>query len=226
MKTFLLCDIDGTLLYSNKVDSRCFADSYEHIFGREFPTIDWTQFPQVTDHVIFRTAFHRHFGRYPAPAERDGFERHYLAALQELRLTQPEEFREVPGATDFWRRMSQRSDTVMGIATGGWRAPAQIKLSHVGIAPTPYAAYADGMESRDDILNSAIALARNDHDISRIVYFGDAIWDAETTQRMGLPMIGVRREGDFEVLHRAGVDRVISDYEGAEGVLREASFLT
>jgi len=85
MKTLLLFDIDGTLLFSNKADSRCFANSYEAVFGRRFPTIDWTKFPEVTDHVIFRTAFQDHFGYYPSEAERLTFEEYYLAALTQVR---------------------------------------------------------------------------------------------------------------------------------------------
>lgn len=214
MKTFLLFDIDGTLLFSNAVDSRCFAASYEAVFGQEFPTIDWRQYPHVTDHVIFRTVFTRHFGRVATDAERQQFEDYYVSMLERERIRRPEEFQEVPGAANCWRQLEADDRFVLGIATGGWRAPAQIKLGHVGISPVPtYAGYADGMEQRDHILQAAIDLARADHQISSIIYVGDAIWDVKTTRQMNLPLIGIRRSGDHDVLLREGVKVVLSDYQ-------------
>ncbi|MEL7222160.1 MAG: HAD family hydrolase, partial [Bacteroidota bacterium] len=114
MKTFLLFDIDGTLLFSNKIDSICFAESYEAVFGKAFPTIDWRQYPHVTDHVIFRTAYHQQFERYPTPEEREQFEQHYLARLQYERQVQPEAFQEVPGAAACWQALSNDDRFVLG----------------------------------------------------------------------------------------------------------------
>jgi len=213
VKTFVLFDIDGTLLYSEKVDSRCFANSYEAIFGLPFPTIDWTQFPEVTDHVIFRTAFHDHFGRYPSNAERLTFEDHYLEGLSTSRALTPEEFQEVPGATKLWHRLADDDRFLAGIATGGWQRPASIKLDHVGIPPNqPFAGYANDKFSRVDILTEAINKARAVHDVAHVIYVGDAIWDVTTTQKMNLPLIGVRRNGDHGPLKQAGADRVITDF--------------
>ncbi|MEL6658046.1 MAG: HAD hydrolase-like protein [Bacteroidota bacterium] len=221
MKTLLLFDIDGTLLFSNAIDSRCFANSYESVFGHTFPTIDWRQYPHVTDHVIFRTVFTQHFGREASAEERQGFEDHYVAQLQQKRLAQPEEFREVPGAAQCWQHLQQDERFVLGIATGGWRAPAQIKLDHVGIDPVPtYAGYADGMEQRDHILQAAIDLAKAEHEVSSIVYIGDAIWDVTTTRQMNLPLIGIRRSGDHEVLLKEGVKVVLSDYQDVSAFYR------
>jgi len=220
MKTLILFDIDGTLLFSNKADSRCFANSYAAVFGRAFPTIDWTKFPEVTDHVIFRTAFHDHFRRYPTQAERETFEDHYLAALTRVRDEDPSEFREVPGAAAIWRQLEADDRYLTGVATGGWQRPAALKLAHVGIPPEPaYAGYANDKFSRQDILEEAIDLARAAHEVNHIVYVGDAIWDVITTQAMNLPLIGVRHRGDHDKLLALGVTTVISDYLDVEGFL-------
>lgn len=213
MKTFVLFDIDGTLLYSNKVDSQTFATSYERIFGREFPTIDWSRFPSVTDHVIFRTAFWDHFGRFPSPEERQVFEDDYVNRLQQQRRISPEKFLEVPGAAALWRRLSAETNFLIGIATGGWQTPASVKLGHVGIPENPpYAGYANDQMRRESILQSAIDKARAKHEVDNVVYIGDAIWDVSTTKAMKIPLIGVRREGDHQVLHQAGADTVITDF--------------
>lgn len=214
MKTFLLFDIDGTLLFSNAIDSQCFAESYETVFGKAFPSIDWREYPHVTDHVIFRTVFTRHFQREATTGERQVFEDHYVSRLEEERIRQPTSFQEVPGARNCWDQLSSDERFVLGIATGGWRAPAQVKLQHIGIDPaSAYAAYADGKEQRNHILQEAIDLASTAHDVSNVVYIGDAIWDVQTTRQMNLPLIGLRRKGDHEVLQREGVKVILSDYE-------------
>ncbi len=227
VKTFVLFDIDGTLLYSNKVDSQCFADSYEAIFGRPFPTIDWRKFPEVTDHVIFRTAFKEHFGHYPSEAERLEFEGHYLAALHASRAYTPGEFREVPGAVSLWRSLEADDRFLTGIATGGWQRPAAIKLAHVGIPNEPaFAGYANDQFSRVDILQTAIDKARASHEVAHIVYVGDAIWDVTTTRKMNLPLIGVRRSGDHHALLKAGATRVITDYAPPTAFLNHLEAIT
>lgn len=227
VKTFVLFDIDGTLLYSEKVDSRCFANSYEAIFRLPFPTIDWTRFAEVTDHVIFRTAFHDHFGRYPTETERLTFEDHYLDGLNSSRDKRPNEFKEVPGAANLWRSLEASDRYVPGIATGGWQRPAAIKLAHVGIpGEHPFAGYANDKFSRVDILNAAIELVSEVHEIDRVIYVGDAVWDVTTTQKMGLPLIGVRRKGDHHALSSLGADRIITDFNPPQAFFTHLEELT
>ena len=74
------------------------------------------------------------------------------------------------------------------------------------------------MEQRDHILQSAIEQARADYDIESVVYIGDAIWDVVTTRQMNIPLIGVRREGDNEVLRREGVDVILNHYQDMSAV--------
>lgn len=218
-KTLYLFDIDGTLLYSDKRDSRVFAACYEQVFGRVFPTIDWTRFTEVTDHVIFRTAFHDHFGHYPTETERTTFEEAYLGALTQVRREDPGAYREVPGAAAFWRRLEAKSDALVGVATGGWQRPASIKLSHIGLPPSPpYGAYANDKFSRVDILQEAINRATVEHHLEKVIYFGDALWDVTTTRKMQLPMVGVRRRGDHGILREHGHEDIITDYSDPEQV--------
>ncbi len=36
----VIFDVDGTLVFSEKKDSQAFADTYQMVYNRPFPTID------------------------------------------------------------------------------------------------------------------------------------------------------------------------------------------
>jgi phosphoglycolate phosphatase-like HAD superfamily hydrolase len=222
MKTLVIFDIDGTLLHSNKVDSETFAETYESQFGQPFPSIDWRNYPHVTDHTIFNEVIRQHFDRPASAADIDRQQSHFVAQLCRKRELMPEVFREVPGAVSTVNNLLNLKEYVVGIATGGWRAPAQIKLKHLGFPIQEfYASYADNKITREDILKESIELARAAHpDIQRTVYIGDAIWDVTTTRNMGLNFIGVRLRGDYETLEQVGARQVIQDYQDQDYFLR------
>ncbi|MGK0365529.1 MAG: HAD superfamily hydrolase (TIGR01549 family) [Saprospiraceae bacterium] len=214
MKTLIIFDIDGTLLYSNKIDSQCFSDSYEAVFDYAFPSIDWQDYPHVTDHTIFGTVFKKQFNRRVTEEELDRFQTDYVERMEQRRVKTPEEFKEVPGARQTVENLLKDDRYAVGIATGGWQRPGQFKLRHIGIDYTDiFDSYADYKETRDDIVNESIENAKKQHsDLQRIVYVGDALWDVKTTRNMGLPLIGIRRNGDHHVLANEGATHILQDY--------------
>lgn len=214
MQTFVIFDIDGTLLYSNKMDSQCFAGTYKDIYRQDFPSIDWRKYPHVTDTTIFKTVIQEQFGRAVAPDEVEVFTDQYLERLQQSRIERPDGFREVPQARATVEYLLNNNDYAVGIATGGWERPARLKLAHVGV-PTDllYMSFADGKVSREEILQESIDLARQANIVfERIIYIGDAIWDVKTTRNMGLPFVGIRRAGDKHFLYDAGAKHVLTDF--------------
>ncbi|MCF8243690.1 MAG: HAD hydrolase-like protein [Saprospiraceae bacterium] len=216
-KTLVIFDIDGTLVHSNKIDSQCFALTYQRIYGQEFPTIDWTQYPHVTDTTIFKTVIKQHFDRASDVEEMEEFQHEYVALLERKRQEKPAEFQEVPNARRTVERLLNDEGFVVGIGTGGWLRPAHVKLAHVGIPATSMVlAGADGHEQREGIIGQVVDTVAKAHEVSRTVYVGDAIWDVDTTRRMNMNFIGIRREGDFEVLRNAGTGIVLKDFNNYE----------
>lgn len=217
-KTLVIFDIDGTLLFSNKIDSQCFADSYEEVYGKKFPTIDWRKYPHVTDHVIFNTVIKEHFGRWASADEILSFQNHFVNKIEEKRVEVPHEFMEVPNAQNLVKKLLSDERFAVGVGTGGWLAPAKVKLKHVGIPHEEiHLSAADNQPTRVHIVNTSIEKAESAHGkFERIVYVGDAIWDVETTREMNIPFIGIRREADFEVLQSAGAELVFQDYSQEE----------
>ncbi|MEZ4993030.1 MAG: HAD hydrolase-like protein [Saprospiraceae bacterium] len=212
--TLIIFDLDGTLVYSNRIDSLCFAETYRTIYGREFPTIDWHVYPHVTDTSIFATVIRRQFQREVEAEEVETFQEAFVGLLKQRRVASPHEFCMVPGAREAIHRLHADPQYAVGIATGGWQRPAQLKLDHVQIDRTPiFMRGADGFHRREDILGNVRERALQAYpQIRKIVYIGDAKWDVTTTRNMQMDFVGIRREGDHDHLLREGAGQVISNY--------------
>ncbi len=221
-KTLVIFDIDGTLLFSNKIDSLLFAQAFQKRFGFELPTLDWNNYPHCTDTSILATLFKNERRPQPPATEMEAFKDEYVALLEQGRLEQPEDFMEVPGAKKMVDYLQAHSDFLVGIGTGGFKKPAMVKLKHVGIDTSDlHMAFADGNVSREDILGEALQKVEDKHPMpNRVVYIGDAIWDVQTTRNMDIPFIGIRHRNDQEVLLQAGASHVISNYLDQEHFLQ------
>ncbi len=213
-KTLIIFDIDGTLVYSNRIDSLCFAETYRTIYQKDFPSIDWTRYPHVTDTTIFDAVIQEHFQRPSDPEEVQVFQDHFVTLIQEKRVREPHAFKEVPGARQAILNLLDHPDYEVGIATGGWERPARIKLTHVAIPHERIKLRgADGLVRREEIIQHVVDQSVNGGGgFRKIVYVGDAIWDVQTTRTMQMDFIGIRREGDAEVLMAAGADQVLADF--------------
>lgn len=211
----ILFDVDGTLVYSDKKDSYSFADTYEELYGLPFPSIDWRKYTHVTDTTIINTVIQDHFQRPFSQEEWDTFQERYISKLKQNRKQSPADFKSVRGATPLVNELLAHPDYAVGVGTGGWKAPAMVKLQHVGInIAEEVVVGADGKSRRETILEEAIARAQQmlGERFEKIVYIGDAEWDVRTTRNMELDFIGVRHKGDVEVLEQLGAQHVIAEY--------------
>ncbi|MFK7982443.1 MAG: HAD family hydrolase [Saprospiraceae bacterium] len=211
----IIFDVDGTLVFSEKKDSQCFANTYQAVYGLPFPTIDWRKYPHVSDTTIFKTVIQEHFNRIPDEVEEESFRQKFVANIIKNRAQTPVEFKEVPYAKQTIDKLLKDDRFVIGVATGGWKAPAIVKLNFVNIPTNKLIITgADGKVTREDITNETIAKAKAQYgEFDRIVYIGDAIWDVTTTRNMGLPLIGIRRKGDIDFLEKLGAQLVLKDFE-------------
>lgn len=213
--TLVIFDVDGTLVHSDRRDSQVFGQTYLEIYGKPFPTLDWNHFPHVTDHTIFGTAIQQQFGRPIKAGEVEAFQIQYLAYLRHKRAQQPQHFQQVPGASAIVQRLQQESGFGVAVATGGWKAPAEVKLTHIGVDPRQLVLVgADNKVTREEILQSSIeqSQARLASKVEKVVYVGDAIWDIRTTRNMGLNFVGIRHRKDVEVLQAQGASTVLHNY--------------
>lgn len=207
----LIFDIDNTLLYSDGRDSRAFATAFSDLFDCPVPSINWHEYPHVSDQVIVEHIFQQYLGRLPEPEEVARLIEEYVVRMARGRANAPDDYRTVPQAAETVARLRAEGYPV-GIATGGFRKPQELKLRHVGISTEGlYAAYADGQPTREHIVRHAMEQAAH-LAVEKTVYIGDALWDLRTTRNLGLPFVGIRRKGDHAVLLEAGAKVVLTDF--------------
>ena len=213
--TLVIFDVDATLVYSDKLDSKCFAQIYQQLYGLPFPSIDWKTYPHVTDDTILNTVMQQHFKRGATVEEMETFKALFVQTIVQNRKENPTAYKIVPGAKAVIERLVTTPNFTIGIATGGWKAPAVKKLAHVDI-PTQdlIISGADGKETRVQIIEEVLVNAqKKEIAYDRVVYVGDAIWDVTTTRQMGLPLVGIRLKGDVDFLQNQGVQDVLRDYQ-------------
>ena len=211
----ILFDIDGTLVCTtNRQDSKSFAAAYESIYHQPFPTIDWHQYPHVTDTTIIQTVIKDAFGREPSESEIEHFRKDYISRLTRERMQNPQHYQEVPGAKNMVDWLLRQEGYCVGIATGGWIKPAEVKLGHVAIPTGQFPiSGADGHPTREAILRKALSYAYQEHShFDRVVYVGDALWDVKTTRNLNMNFIGIRHRHDVEVLEKAGAKYVLPNF--------------
>lgn len=219
----IIFDVDGTLVQSiDRADSKCFAATYEHLYQRAFPTIDWRQYPHVTDTTILTTVIQNHFGREMQADEMYVFEQKYLELLHQNRQQCPEHFFEIPGARAMIHRLLSTHDHLLAIATGGWKRTAHLKMQHVGIpSQALLTSGADENGTREAIIEEVLELAhRFAKQFEKIVYIGDAIWDVVTTKNLQMDFVGIRRQNDHEVLTSLGATQVLPHFLDQEAFLQ------
>ncbi|MEM6380024.1 MAG: HAD hydrolase-like protein [Bacteroidota bacterium] len=212
--TLIIFDVDGTLVYSDKKDSQCFALTYQAIYGLPFPTIDWRKYPHVSDTTIFKTVIQEHFNRAATQEEEENFRQKFVENITTNRAKMPEVFHAVPYAKQTIDNLLADDRFVVGVATGGWKAPAIVKMDFVNIPSEKLIITgADGKETREEIINETIEKATEQYGtFKQIIYVGDAIWDYTTTKEMGIPLIGIRRKGDLDFFQKLGIKQVLKDY--------------
>jgi len=215
MELLAIFDIDGTLLFSNKIDSQIFSETFESRYGQKFPSIDWNYFPHVTDHTIFTTGYAEVHEKTPSAKEITDFQDEFAERITHAREKSPEEFMPVPGVQELFTKLQMAPDYHIAIATGGWSKPAKVKLEHVGLLHDDLViSAADDQPTREDIVNQAKAFCQDrNYRWKQEVYIGDASWDVRTCRNLAMPFIGLRREGDHDILLSQGANHVFSDYK-------------
>lgn len=213
MSGLVIFDVDGTLSRTSDVDDRCWREAARAILGVESMTTDWSCYSHSTDEAIATDLIVERFGGRPGDPEvqtrvhevRDDF----TDRIRNEISRSPRCFQPVPGAPGLFERLLD-AGWKTAIATGGWRATAELKLGTAGI---PFegvpAAHADDAHPREEIVRTAI---RRSGVTMPGVYVGDGIWDVRAAARLGVGFVGIGDGAAADRLRTAGARITLSDY--------------
>jgi phosphoglycolate phosphatase-like HAD superfamily hydrolase len=207
----VMFDIDGTLTQTDDADTRCYAQAIRDVLGYTDINTDWASYRHCSDSGILQEIFERECGRAPSPDEVTALQFRFVALLGSECAAQP--FREISGAGEMLRNLSENSDVAVSVASGAWACSARVKLTSAGLPVSHLpAAFSDDAHAREEIMQLSLrraAQAQSRSSFDRVVYVGDGVWDARAAARLGYRFIGIAADA-------TKADRLCA--EGAAGV--------
>ena len=180
-------DIDGTLVESFDFDGTSYIAAIREILGEVCIDDDWSKYKNVTDTGILRQIMKENKIQEEGQIEEI---RKKFGELIEQYLENGGECRPKKGAICLIDKLISDQHYKIGVATGGWKHTAKMKLRHAGFGLRNTVLFSsDDSDERVEIMKKCLsALGDGFH---RIVYVGDAVWDIQATKKLGWHFIGV-----------------------------------
>ncbi len=184
----VIFDIDGTLLRSAAVDDDLYKEAVRSVLRDAQFRASLTDYDFVSDSGILSQIFLDNSVTQELNLETAIKSR--FVELLDQHISTSGAFPEIPGAIDFLKRFYDSSEHAVGIATGGWRASALLKLKTSGFGhfDVPIAT-SDDAQDRKEIMQ--IALAQLGDTFSSITYYGDGPWDRDASLQLGWNFVAV-----------------------------------
>ena len=212
MRSALLFDIDGTLLYAHGVGRIAFGNAFLAAYGVSYPDLAGLTFVGATDSAVVREMAAT-CGVLNTPAREEHFYLRLACAIDTaLAQSKPHLY---PGVPELVNRLN-RNGHALGIVTGNVRATAWSKLRHAGLDNGfSFGAYGDDHSIRNEI--ARIAIGRKPGDATVKVLIGDTPLDVKAAKANGLVAVAVATGWvTADELADAGADLVLPDFADTE----------
>lgn len=208
MKSALLFDIDGTLLYAKGLGRPAFAEAFQAAYGTPVD-LSTISFVGATDTAVIRSLA-RTVGIPSTPAR----EEHFFIELTkrlEPRLKQGPLI-VYPGVRSLLKKL-QSQGYLLGVVTGNIRSIAWAKLLHAELAPYfSFGAYATDHENRDIIAKVAQTRAHTLGASAKLL-IGDTTKDVQAAHAIGVRCLAVTTGWvDADTLRIAGADDLVDGF--------------
>jgi len=215
-RALVVFDLDGTLTRTYHTDARAFVATVREHLGDIVLDETWESYPHASDSGLLATLWEQAHGRPPEDHEVGSFRTSFVTRLARDAETSKTSFRPVDGANEALAALD-RAGHPMALATGCFEATARLKIRHSGLDLRGMpAAFSEDGPSREGILRAARSRG-GAHD--RVVYVGDAVWDARTCRALGWPLIGRATGRRAAKLRREGVTHVLPDWCDLDALL-------
>jgi phosphoglycolate phosphatase-like HAD superfamily hydrolase len=188
MKTALIFDVDGTLLQSEHLDEKYFIQAVTDVLGSVFFEEHWNNYTKVTDLGIIKEILEKN--SLPVSIETVAGIRERFEVLIRSYLDRGGICREIPGAGRLLKKIVRLPGYRVGIATGGGRKTAIMKLTaaEIDINGMPITT-SDDSDDRTEIMR--MCLDRMEGPFSAIAYIGDGLWDHDACKKLRWEFIGI-----------------------------------
>jgi phosphoglycolate phosphatase-like HAD superfamily hydrolase len=226
VKTLVLFDIDGTILWTAGVARRAVHRAVEEVFGARPPAeheFDGKTDPQIVRELMLRVGITAQAIQQRLPRALDRYVNLLSAELVDADLAG----QVFPGVTALLDALERRDDVVLGLLTGNVREGARAKLTAVGIDPDRFRVGAFGSDHADRPELPAIARARAEalvgHPMSGrdVVVIGDTPADMGCGRGIGARAIGVATgRYSVEQLRACEPAAVFADLSDTAAVMR------
>ena len=221
MRSAILFDIDGTLLYARGVGRTAFGNAFLAAYGVPYPDIAGLCFIGATDSNVVRTMAAA-CGVVNTPAREENFFFRLACEIDTaLAQNKPHLYPGIPDLTD---RLNLRGHT-LGIVTGNVRATAWSKLRHAGLDHAfTFGAYGDDHHERTEIARIAVSRAPAATPVRMLV--GDTPLDVLAAKANGLVAVAVATGWiSAEELAAAGADLVLPDFTDTDARIAQLEAL-
>lgn len=212
----VIFDVDGTLVKSVKVDTKCFVQSIEEIFGIKDIDTRWHTYKTATDSGIFEEIFEKALARKPTASEIHMHIDKFTELLAECDKQNDGLFKEVAGANDVLAKLKSHPIWKVAIATGGWYKSTVLKLTLAGInyQQIPLVSASDE-KIREDIVKRCINISKKHYEtenFEKIVTVGDLQWDVKTAYNLKLGFVGINEPSVFKDIRNCLSAKDYSDF--------------
>jgi phosphoglycolate phosphatase-like HAD superfamily hydrolase len=226
VKTLVLFDIDGTILWTAGAARRAVNRAVEEVFGARPPTeheFDGKTDPQIVRELMQRVGITAQAIQQRLPRAIDRYVNLLSAELGDAGHAG----KVYPGVAALLDALEKRDDVMLGLLTGNVRAGARAKLTYVGIDPDRFRVGAFGSDHADRPELPAIARARAEEMIGRplsgqdVVVIGDTPADMGCGRGIGARAIGVATgRYSMEQLRACDASAVFADLSDTAAVMR------
>ena len=217
MANLVIFDVDGTLVKSVKVDTQCFVQSIEDLFGIKNIDTRWHTYKTATDSSIFEEIFEKTLLRKPTSSEIHMHVEKFTKLLNERYQQNHNLFKEVRGAKIVLSQLKAHPTWKSAIATGGWQKSTALKLTLAGIDfdEIPFVSASDE-RTREDIVRKCINNSKKHYAVNhfdKIVSVGDTTWDIKTAHNLKIGFVGINEPSVFKDVRRCLSIKDYTDYE-------------
>ena len=184
-------DVDGTLVESGEFDGILYARAVREALDIEVDD-DWSGYRHQTDSGILEEILDRHGIEGDHSVTHALVRKTFAALVRDYLVRRSGRLPEIPGAAAFVNRLVAHPGVSVGVATGGWRETAAMKLRAIGLDPeTLHLASGSDATHRTEIMRIAERRALAGGSGGRKFYFGNQPWDREASLNLGWNFVGI-----------------------------------